>query len=146
MATGGTDNSVRSRETIMRKFILATVAIVAFTGFAHAQETGGGGCLTDTECLAYETGGVKALRKAQARTKAINERGLNMETGEPNRKPRDTTVIKACGAAWREAKADEAVKAKGWPAYWSACAKAAKGAKAASALPSMTSGIAAHDD
>lgn len=42
---------------------------------------------------------------------------------------RNTAAIKACGAQWQTAKADEAVKAKGWPAFWSACAKEAKLAK-----------------
>ena len=49
------------------------------------------------------------------------------EFGNPVK--RNATTIKACGAKWKEAKADPEVKAKGWPAYWSACAKEAKAAK-----------------
>jgi hypothetical protein len=43
--------------------------------------------------------------------------------------PRDTTTIKACGVQWKQAKADEAVKAAGWPKYWHECAQRAKAAK-----------------
>lgn len=38
---------------------------------------------------------------------------------------RDTTKIKACGVEWKAAKADPAIKAAGWPKFWSACAKRA---------------------
>lgn len=43
--------------------------------------------------------------------------------------PRDTSAIKACGVKWKEAKASDEVRAKGWPAFWSACAKEAKAAR-----------------
>lgn len=32
-----------------------------------------------------------------------------------------TARQRACAAEWKAAKADEAVKAAGWPKYWSAC-------------------------
>jgi hypothetical protein len=100
----------------MRKFF--TVAfLVALSGLAHAQETVGG-CITDSECAAAEA----AVAKTRKRPVKIDP-----ATGEPRK--RDTTTIKACGAQWKVAKVDEAVKAKGWPAFWSACAQEAKTSK-----------------
>lgn len=89
--------------------ILASFAAIAFTNVAQAAPKATIECGTDADCQAKNGGD-----------------GYN----EPKaKKPRDTTVIKACGVEWKAAKADEAVKAAGWPAFWHLCSLRSKAAK-----------------
>jgi hypothetical protein len=88
----------------MRKFIMiAALAMFATQAQAVTYKAGNTtlkGCTTDAECAKVD--------------------------GEGDPKPRDTTKIKACAAQWKVAKADEAVKASGWPKFWHECSVKAK--------------------
>ena len=85
----------------MRSIILAGVALLALLGNAEAKRAPS--CTTDAECAKVD--------------------------GDGGPRKRNAVTIRMCAAKWKEAKADEAVKEKGWPKFWSACAKEAKAAR-----------------
>lgn len=41
--------------------------------------------------------------------------------GTPEERAARVERMRECGAEWKLAKADDAIKAAGWPKYWSAC-------------------------
>jgi hypothetical protein len=58
---------------------------------------------------------------------AKSERGCRAKgTCEPRQA---SATMKACAAQWADKKSDADVKARGWIAFWSACAKEAKVAR-----------------